>query len=281
MPYGNGQSKSPLIITKPHKKNPVHVKSLATISKDIATKVKEHGKGKPRSKFRSNSRRRRRFISKISKTLYSRACQLTWSSSTLVSVNHNYNRDPTFNLWRAKRKEKLHAKIVTETGAKIRLMVYSNARHLFWKQRIFSRRGRAWTRWVKINVAQIDQYLDVCLVKWTSSRGNPLWGVSNPTGNIVGYGRPKTLPFTLNMLFLNYLIRQYVIGAGYGVARATIVWKGRTKPIQVPSSFDSPYWSNPYWLPEQNRKGRWVICTQESQTIIVPLETDRQEPTFF
>jgi len=126
---------------------------------------------------------------------------------------------------RSRQRKVMIARVTTVAGAIVKLKVFSNQQKLYWCQFVQRRTGQRfyrgrhrrrlrltghWNAFKTVQMHMIDQYLDFCLVKWTTRKGASLWGLANKSNGIVYCsGRPSILQKTINRLFLNYLIKQF------------------------------------------------------------------------
>ena len=57
-------------------------------------------------------------------------------------------------------------------------------------------------------LAKIDQYFGLGIIHW-EHEGEPLWGLVNSQGSIITFGVSEMFIYSLNRLFINYLVKTY------------------------------------------------------------------------
>jgi len=134
--------------------------------------------------------------------------------------------------------------------------VISTKEYILWAQ---STRGlKKFGKFQKIMLAKIDQYFGLGIIHWEHD-GEPLWGLVNSQGSIITFGVSEMFIYSLNRLFINYLVKTYVIGEGYIVTQLKMYWEDKWEVIQVPASPEM--WMICTWLDAKYRREVWRVVT--------------------
>jgi len=202
------------------------------------------------------------------------ACDsVVWSSGSIPGANHQIT-EQVETWWTGGTKcleqagvicsdlDDRNAMIIKVTHMKagrtkrIYFKVISTKEYIMWAQ---STRGiKRFGKFQKIMLAKIDQYFGHGIIHW-EHRGSPLWGLVNSQGYIINFGESEDFTYSLNRLFINYLVKTYVIGKGSIVTKLKLYWDKKWKVIKVPESPE--VWMICTWLDAKYRRVLWRVVT--------------------
>merc|ERR1719295_302984 len=158
-------------------------------------------------------------------------------------------------------------KVVVSTKLVFYFRVKSDSTQLQWCQA--KKRKKKYvclSRWQTVLLVKIDKYLYSSIIQWQSESAK-LWGFVNPSnGMITCFGYPNELTYFINRMFINYLIKTYVIGQkGLVVEEYILWWHNKWQKFTVP---EPGMWLIPTWLPVVQRVMHWRVVIYQSITYV-------------
>lgn len=205
--------------------------------------------------------------------MISRQCNcrtVIWGTDHLQNINKQCSRTCQYWWLNGKRdmRKVMIVKVVVSTKLVFYFRVKSDSTQLSWCQAKKKKNNKyvCQSPWQTVLLVKIDMYLYSSIIQWESESAK-LWGFVNPSNGMIScFGYPNELTYFINRMFINYLIKTYVIGKrGLVVTDYIIWWHKKWQKFEVP---EAGMWLIPTWLPMVQRVMHWRVVIYQSITYV-------------
>jgi len=126
-----------------------------------------------------------------------------------------------------------------------------------------------WQEKRKISIADdFEKYLGISVIQWIQN-SSKLYGIVRGS-TVIAFGLIEELPYVLNRLWVNYLV-SLVMQRGNKIQTYKVTWKGRQYRSWTD---DVGYMTQPYFLPEKNRKILFITVYEGHEIKVIPKPPD-------
>jgi len=212
--------------------------------------------------------------------MISRKCncrEVIWGTHHLQKTEHKCSGNCQYWWQNGKRdmRKDMIVKVKVSTKHVFYFIVKSDLTNLLWcqaKKVEIKEKGEKKNKyvclheWQTVPLVKIDTYLYSSIIQWESENAK-LWGFVNPSNGMIScFGYPNELTYFINRMFINYLIKTYVIAKrGLVVTKYLILWNEKWQNYKVP---EAGMWLIPTWLPMVQRVMHWRVVIYQSITYV-------------